>query len=592
MARQVAELHERVEKAEAQLAASLGHPSSNQTARAAPSIDTLSTMDPLFLHPPEFIQFDTEENEVMINWSNSIHGPQGSTTGDQQMAMEREASLTWDMVAANNDHANLDGLLGQSNLLADFSAPTAGRDYGGSRDGRFSDTVKPPSDSTVPKEELEFLHKQFFQVWSPALPIIYEGRFKAELSVHQPSNSALCLSYAVALLGATNLPSHEHLQDNLLATSRKYLDHCETSQDGKEISLDLVQALILIFRHALAAKSNFSQARIALGRAIQFGKIFSLHQMDIVKETSFQLWHLRSQLQPTSDVAVLEERRRTFWALYIFDSYASTRTGMPCQLVDDNDDDFHVKLINLPSPGTLGPNFTPLSPPISLTSSRQDASWISSWAAVAVMVELAFRIFNHCRASHNRTATRGFWDRHYGLVKDVASVTQVLQKHLAESAIEEDSLALSLVMNLSAMEILLHETAILEAIREALPEALVTGSRNAARAASSKIGSAVKINRQSANEQRDMFLTLQAPFIGWPIYMAMKVLAARLEDQLEHEPQLDELENIGSSMALLMEALDSIEDHGGFWHTSVGPGADTLKNFKSAQDTGQPAPEE
>ncbi|PVH86321.1 hypothetical protein DL98DRAFT_407690, partial [Cadophora sp. DSE1049] len=424
-------------------------------------------------------------------------------------------------------------------------------------------------------------HKQFFEVWSPALPIIYEARFKAEISLHRPSNSALCLSYAVALLGATRLPSHKHLEDNLLATSRRYLDLCETSQDDGDIaSLDLVQALILMFRHALAARSNFNQARIALGRAIQFGKIFSLHQMDISKETNFQLWHLQSRLPPSNDLAVLEERRRTFWALYIFDSYASTRTGMPCQLVDDDDD-----LVSLPSPGALTADFTPLSPPISLTPSLQDAPWISSWVAIVVMVELAFRIFNHCRPSNNRTAAKGFWDRHYGLAKDIASVTQVLQKHLTEFAVQTDSLALSLAMNFSAIEILLHETAIVEVMREDLSEALITESQNGSQAASSKITTAVKMNRQSTSDQRDMFLTLQAPFLGWPIFMALKVLAARLEDQPEQGSQSDELEGVASSMSLLMEALDLVEDHGGFWHTSAKPAADTLKNFKSAQDT-------
>ena len=178
-------------------------------------------------------------------------------------------------------------------------------------------------------------HKRFFEVWSPALPIIYEARFNTEISVHQPSNSALCLSYAVALLGATHLPSHSHLEDNLLATSRTFLDLCETAQDDGDIaSLNLVQALILMFRHALATRGSFSQARIALGRAIQFGKMFSLHQMDIAM-TNLHLWHLRTELPPSNDLAVLEERRRTYWALYIFDSYASTRTGIPCQLVDD-----------------------------------------------------------------------------------------------------------------------------------------------------------------------------------------------------------------------------------------------------------------
>lgn len=51
--------------------------------------------------------------------------------------------------------------------------------------------------------------------------------------------------------------------------------------------------------------------------------------------TNLHLWHLRTELPPSNDLAVLEERRRTYWALYIFDSYASTRTGIPCQLVDD-----------------------------------------------------------------------------------------------------------------------------------------------------------------------------------------------------------------------------------------------------------------
>tara|TARA_R110002060_G_scaffold8376_3_gene12469 strand:- start:255 stop:506 length:252 start_codon:yes stop_codon:yes gene_type:complete len=82
-----------------------------------------------------------------------------------------------------------------------------------------------------------------------------------------------------------------------------------------------------------------------------------------------------------------------------------------------------------------------------------------------------------------------------------------------------------------------------------------------------------------------MLLTLQAPFVGWPMFMALKTLAIRLEDPTEQASLPDELEGITSSMSLLMEALDLIECPGGFWHVAADPAVNTLKKFKLAQGT-------
>lgn len=70
---------------------------------------------------------------------------------------------------------------------------------------------------------------------------------------------------------------------------------------------------------------------MSLGRAIRLGNMMGLHRIDRsepMKETSsFQL-----PLAETADQVELEERRRTFWVLFIFDAYTSVRTSSPMSI--------------------------------------------------------------------------------------------------------------------------------------------------------------------------------------------------------------------------------------------------------------------
>lgn len=64
-----------------------------------------------------------------------------------------------------------------------------------------------------------------------------------------------------------------------------------------------------------------------MGRAITLAKMMNLYQMDSANSGGAGTSDPEIRLPPLKDPASLEEMRRSFWTLYIFESYASVRTG-------------------------------------------------------------------------------------------------------------------------------------------------------------------------------------------------------------------------------------------------------------------------
>jgi hypothetical protein len=60
--------------------------------------------------------------------------------------------------------------------------------------------------------------------------------------------------------------------------------------------------------------------------------MFQLHRMDEDREHAGNDSDYQAHLAPEESPVVLEERRRSFWALYMLESYAITRTGLPSDL--------------------------------------------------------------------------------------------------------------------------------------------------------------------------------------------------------------------------------------------------------------------
>ena len=166
------------------------------------------------------------------------------------------------------------------------------------------------------------------------MPILSKPRFLAEMTKGPSSSPMRSLSYGVALVGSTLSPKHADLQRTCYSKAREHVELCERNEDGAELaSLNVFQALLFIIRYELTSK-QLTRAWMTLGRAITLAKMLNLQQMDSTSVGGVVTWDPEIQLPPMEELASLEEMRRSFWALYIFDCYASIRTRRPHQIGD------------------------------------------------------------------------------------------------------------------------------------------------------------------------------------------------------------------------------------------------------------------
>lgn len=290
-------------------------------------------------------------------------------------------------------------------------------------------------------------------------------------------------------------PEYAYLQSPCYSNARRYIEQCERDDDETHLtSLNAFQAILFVLRYELTRK-HFVRAWMTLGRAGTLAQILNLRQIDNVNGTRQQRtgspqdapeiqlsWDMR-------DPASLEEIRRCFWSLYIFESYGCVRTGRPCTIEEED------LCVLLPSPDELNETFRPSPMPfISDLTQLAGVSYLTSYAAVTIMVKLARLCFEHVSILSRSASDSGFWDRHYRLVKRINDYTAIFQRYLTAKAVREDALAFSLHLNLCAMHINLHEAAIRKVEEQDLPKLVTAESRKCSTAAAFKILGAIRMN--------------------------------------------------------------------------------------------------
>ncbi|CZT51338.1 uncharacterized protein RSE6_12468 [Rhynchosporium secalis] len=414
----------------------------------------------------------------------------------------------------------------------------------------------------ISAEQMASLHDNYFELLYPHMPILSKERFSSERSSPR-SSIERGLDYAVALVGALIEPDSLGLQRACYGMARKFVEMCEQDEEGTNLtSLGVFQALLFIIRYELTAK-RFTRAWMTLGRAVRLATILNLNEMDRPPVNFRGQSELQQLLPETQDPSILEERRRSLWVLYIFEGYASTRTGLPCQLQDNQ------IIACLPSPGSLDDGFQPLSMPfLSETTTLQGIPHISNFAGIVLMISLARKTYEHGRGQ-----SEGYWDRHYRLVRLLNERTSSLSIHLTAKTVQEDIVAFSLYLNLCAIEIYLHEAAIDEVMRENLPKLVADESRKRSGAAAFKIASAVRMNWPAFRSKHDMF-TLQGSFIGWALVMGIKALTRHLLDVEDGVSN-----GAADSLRLLIPAIDQLEDENGHWHSSIAGASGILRTW-------------
>lgn len=109
------------------------------------------------------------------------------------------------------------------------------------------------------------------------------------------------------------------------------------------------------------------------------------------------------------------------------------------------------------------------------------------------MVGIAVRCFAHHAGRNHDFENKGFWDRHYELVKSMDECLSVLRPHTTATAVCEDPLTFTTHLNLHAVDIFLHDTALHEAKKQNLPPETAAASAKRCSEAAMKIAGTIRL---------------------------------------------------------------------------------------------------
>ena len=263
-------------------------------------------------------------------------------------------------------------------------------------------------------------------------------------------------------------------------------------------------------------------------------------------------------LPPAQSMDDLEERRKAFWVLFILDAYASVRSGTAVAI------EASKVTTALPSP----PECTQSTmPSLKNAPTLYETGGIPSFTGLVLMVSLYRRCLNHIKSSletESAGASRySFWEHHYGIDKDLQNCSDALIGKMDPQELLDDDFALALNLNLCAIDICLHEAAIMKAEREGLPKTLSAECSNRCSQAAMRIVEGVSLTRKLAQPKKTLFRQMNI-FCMWPVCMAMQVLNSQMSGT-DHK----DLGPTVSVLRLLATAIEDLEDPSGHWIDSI-----------------------
>ncbi|KAI1381395.1 fungal-specific transcription factor domain-containing protein [Hypoxylon crocopeplum] len=351
--------------------------------------------------------------------------------------------------------------------------------------------------SSVPAALFPRLHASFFDVFHPVMPFINRMRLQSELAQSPDSIQLQALSHAVGALGALANVELTCALEACYNQARTLLEMCERQENGANLlDINTLQAYVLLSVYEFS-QPNFARAWMTLGRAIQLAKIMCLDRNLPIVSSDAELFF---QLPQILDPALIEERRRTFWQLYILDSFAAMRTkSTPV---------FDGRQISTPLPCAAElSNVTELSgmPTLSQICEAKNVQ-LSSFAGVVIMIFVYRRIFDHIQAWIEQPSYP-FWDTHYATDKIITHCrSHLIGPHIiVPTQGHSDVLAILLRMNLGGLEIKLHEIAITKIDKEKLPTALTTEAIVRCQSAAMDIVDAVRSGQRLKGRDMEIF---------------------------------------------------------------------------------------
>ncbi|EFQ35940.1 fungal specific transcription factor domain-containing protein [Colletotrichum graminicola M1.001] len=396
--------------------------------------------------------------------------------------------------------------------------------------------IQTPSDMDV-QAVLTLLHDTYFDVHNPVFPMVHRRRFVEELDQAPGFVPAQALSLAMAGLGSlAREPPFEKQQsgddamvvtipaDSFYTQARGLLDMCEREDNGAGLrSIDTLQACNLLAFYELQ-RPNLARTWMTLGRAIRLAKLMGLERTDV----DFNAFEALGEADPRSGMCRslrvclprsncpfnAEEKRRTFWQMYVLDTFASMRTKF-APAVDET-------VLRLPCAGELDMiDEVPVMPTVQEVLESPESHQLPPYAGVVVMATLYRRVFEHIQKSLE-DSSYSFWDNHYRIDRLVGQCRiGCLAAHIPTSnSAHYEALSLIIAINLSGAEIVLHHVAIAKAAKEKLPIAITGEAISRCMAASTDLLTNIHVAEIGSHAQT---FRQAGPLSAWAINSALQM---------------------------------------------------------------------
>lgn len=167
------------------------------------------------------------------------------------------------------------------------------------------------------------------------------------------------------------------------------------------------------------------------------------------------------------------------------------------------------------------------------------------------MVSLYRRCIDHTISQMNRP--HAFWETHYSIDKAINHYRGNLLSHHVNNDFSDDPRSLSLRMNLAAVEITLHETALVKVQKDKLPAVLATEAISKCITAATDIAITVQLGQRLTGKKLEIFKHHDR-FLVWPMTMAIQTCSQMLDmrGNVDVDPCIENLRVLAAAMKELV----------------------------------------
>lgn len=314
-------------------------------------------------------------------------------------------------------------------------------------------------DEPLPNQDvIDELNEIYFNKVHPSIVMIHRARYYAAMNLAPHMRPPVCLRYAMWASAASLSSTYEAMAEHFYARARKYMHQDEMRGHGEGmITVSHAQTWVLLGTYEFKLMC-FPRAWMSAGRACRMTLMMGLHRLDGAG------LDVKQCLPPPKDWTEREERRRTFWASFCIDRYASIGTGWP-MVVDERD-----IVTTLPSDEDSY-QFSRPQTTVGLEDVLHPSgvAQLSSCSGVVLMACLFGRNLTHLHRpgpdDRDDDPNGGFWKRHRALDNILLGTALALPDSLRLPAGLNNPNIIFMNMSIHTSTICLHQAAIFKADR-------------------------------------------------------------------------------------------------------------------------------